>query len=203
MWESTEFKDLSQPPPLGRLKTADCPAYTAALADYGNHPSGGMVTKSTSIKPKFNPECIGWRTGDPPSVRDIEPGHMEYELAFNCSPLYENLNQMDEQLSKHLKEASGAGASGTPSPFAASSTFSPFYRLSEFEQGYAFATLREGVAGSSTITARYTTGDTLCSVDFKVQRWTVNSDGNERMVGLSQAETFKELTLIINAMAKG
>lgn len=202
VWESTEFKDLSQAPPLGLLKTADCPSYTTALADYGNHPSGGMVTKTTSIKPKFNPECIGWRTGDPPSVRDIEAGHMEYELAFNCDPLYKNIDQMDMRLSEDLKEASGAGAPGTPSAFALSNTYSPFYRLSEFEQGYAFAVLREGVTGSSNISARYITGDTLCSVDFKVQRWTVNSDGNERMVGLGQADTFKELTLIINAMAK-
>lgn len=196
VWETTQFKDFPyQLPPLSRLNVADCPSYTAALADYGNHPSGGMVQSKGTIEFPGANDCTGWRTGDENTIRDIKAGHMEYQIGYNCSPTYDNLDQMGDKLSEHLKNVSEAQPS---------TTYSPLYRLSEFDKGFVFSVHRQGTNGSSGVTATFVSDKGLCQVGFTVKRWAPNENGKGlKYVGLDEAETFKEFDLILNEMLSG
>lgn len=197
VWKNTQFTDFPyQALPLTRLKVADCKSYTAALADYGNHPSGGMIESKGTIEFPGANDCTGWRTGDEDTIRDIKAGHMEYKIGFNCSPLYENLDQIGDKLTEHQKDA-GAAKPGT--------TYSPLYRLSDFDMGFVFSVHRDsGTNGSSGATATFVSEQGLCQAGFTVQRWAPNDNGKGlKYVGLDETETFKEFGLILNAMVGG
>ncbi|WP_436787979.1 hypothetical protein [Yinghuangia sp. YIM S10712] len=197
-WEGmqSQIKDFPhQAPPLARLNVADCRSYTAALADYGNHPSGGMIESKGTVEFPGANDCTGWRTGDEDSIRDIKAGHMEYQIGYNCSPVYENLDQIGDRLTDYQKNVSEAKP-GT--------TYSPLYRLPEFDKGFAFSVHRDGTNGSSGVTATFLTDQGLCQVGFTAKRWAPNDNGKGlKYVGLDEAETFKEFGLIVNAMLGG
>jgi hypothetical protein len=195
-WETTEFKDFPYAPlPLARLRTADCLAYTAALADYGNHPSGGMERGDPSIK-KEGDECLGWRTRQEDSIRDIKAGHVEYNLGYNCSPMYANLDQVGDRITQDQKEIRDAGPNAVAGPF---------YRLPEFEKGYAYSLKRQGgSAGSTSVRAVFVKDGSLCSVGLGIKVWAPNDTGKGlKYVGVDDAKAFDELTRILNAMLAG
>ncbi|WP_436787976.1 hypothetical protein [Yinghuangia sp. YIM S10712] len=191
LWETLEFEDFPHPAmPLSRVATAKCSSYTSALADYGKP---GMVTKPV---PAYGPTnaCVGWRTERVP-VKDLKAGQAEYEITFNCQPVYTNIDQMQDRLSAHLKQKNEAQPTAT---------YSPFYKLPEFQKGYVFSVVRDGMVGSSSVTATYISDEGLCSANFTVNRWTANANGKGlRLAGLDEAETFKEFNLILNEMTSG
>lgn len=196
VWTNTQFTDFPhQALPLAKLKVADCKSYTTALAHYGNHPSGGMIESKGSVEFPGANDCTGWRTGDEETIRDIKAGHMEYSIGFNCSPKHDKLDQMGDRVTQHLKEVAEAKP-GT--------TYSPLYRLSEFDMGFAFSVHRVGTNGSSGATATFLTEEGVCQAGFTVKRWAPNDNGKGlKYVGLDEAETFKEFSLILNAMLGG
>lgn len=191
-WANTEFRPFGHATlPLKQLKPADCLKYTAALAKYGNHPSGGMDRSNPSIK-KEGDECLGWRTREPESIRDLKAGDVEYSLGYGCSPVYKNLDQLDDRLGQDQKEVRDAGPNAVASPF---------YRLPDIMQGYAFSLQRNGTASSTTARAVFHAEAGLCTVSLRIQVWAPADNGKGlKYVAVDEAKAFDELNRMLTAM---